>query len=641
MRLLLVVMMALAAAVTVPQARAAPAIAAYGKLAALDLVRLSPSGDRIAFVAVDGETRRLFVRKVGGGAIWAEGIGVAKVRDLQWAGEDLLLLTVGSTLKFGNGQIDKWSYSTRLEVSVVLTVNLKTNKIAMIFKDNPNIALGVVDGSYGVRQIDGRWRGVFSALTLGVGDDLYDVDLETGKTRKITDPTRRDDDYLIGPDGRIAARAHYEQHTGEWRLLAGDTGKRAVTVTSSPFEQTAIAGVGRTVGTVLVSNQTADRDTTQEFPIVPQATPTTLFQNLEIVGYLRDPQTDLLIGARVRGDPSAVFLDERLQRRFNAARKAFGGLRVTLASYSSGLGRMVLFTDGGEDSGTYWLVDMATGKADELTGAYPAILAADVAPTRLFAYHATDGLALEGVLTLPPGKPTPPLALVVMPHGGPIGVNDDIGFDWWAQAFASKGYAVFQPNYRGSSGYGVALRSAGYGQWGGKMLTDISDGVAALVRAGEVDAKRVCIVGGSYGGYAALAGVTLQHGVYRCAVSVSGVSDVGALMASFGDSDSDAGGRYSRALFGVTSAIDPALAGISPLRRAAEADAPILLIHGKDDTVVPFVHSESMARALEAAGKSVEFLATDGEDHWLSREKTRVQTLQASLAFVEAHNPVK
>ena len=254
------------------------------------------------------------------------------------------------------------------------------------------------------------------------------------------------------------------------------------------------------------------------------------------------------------------------------------------------------------------------------------------------AYPA-DGLPIEGVLTLPPGSTGKGLPVVVMPHGGPIGFHDQIGFDWWAQAFASRGYAVLQPNYRGSSGYGLPFQNKGMGEWGGKMLTDMSDGLAALTQAGIAAPGRACIVGASYGGYAALAGVTVQQGLYRCAVSVSGPSDIGADMASRGDSDYSPGGRYSQKLFGVRSAGAAALGPISPLRQARRADAPILLIHGKDDTVVPFVHSLSMNTALKDAGKTVRFVATEGEDHWLSKEATRVQTLEESVGWVEQYNP--
>jgi dipeptidyl aminopeptidase/acylaminoacyl peptidase len=169
------------------------------------------------------------------------------------------------------------------------------------------------------------------------------------------------------------------------------------------------------------------------------------------------------------------------------------------------------------------------------------------------------------------------------------------------------------------------------------MQTDVSDGLAELAREGIVDPKRACIVGGSYGGYAALAGVTVQHGIYRCAVSVAGVADLGAFM----DYERDRSGtvssttRYWDAFMGPGSGF----AQISPLKLAAGADAPILLVHGKDDTVVPFDQSTAMQRALAAAHKPVEFVVLPGEDHWLSREATRSLMLKSAVAFVEKYNP--
>jgi dipeptidyl aminopeptidase/acylaminoacyl peptidase len=196
---------------------------------------------------------------------------------------------------------------------------------------------------------------------------------------------------------------------------------------------------------------------------------------------------------------------------------------------------------------------------------------------------------------------------------------------------------VLQPNFRGSTGYGPAFRRAGYGQWGRKMQSDVSDGLTALAAQGIVDPKRACIMGASYGGYAALAGVTLQKGLYRCAVAVAGVSDV-AKMASTDIQESGYDDTLKRALkeeLGERKDLRP----ISPVNFAAQADAPILLIHGKDDTVVPYGQSTAMAGALREAGKPVEMVTLPGEDHWLSRSETRLAMLEAAVRFITANNP--
>jgi dipeptidyl aminopeptidase/acylaminoacyl peptidase len=174
------------------------------------------------------------------------------------------------------------------------------------------------------------------------------------------------------------------------------------------------------------------------------------------------------------------------------------------------------------------------------------------------------------------------------------------------------------------------------------MQTDLSDGVRWLAKEGMIDPKRVCITGGSYGGYAAMAGPTIDPGVYRCAVAVAGVSDLREMLEwskdKTGARDSSTV-RYWKRFMGANAINDVSLDAVSPARQAAKADAPILLIHGKDDTVVPYRQSVLFADALKKAGRPYEFVTLDGEDHWLSRSQTRLEMLKASIAFIEKHNP--
>jgi dipeptidyl aminopeptidase/acylaminoacyl peptidase len=195
---------------------------------------------------------------------------------------------------------------------------------------------------------------------------------------------------------------------------------------------------------------------------------------------------------------------------------------------------------------------------------------------------------------------------------------------------------VLQPNYRGSN-IDASFLAKGYGQWGRKMQSDLSDGVRYLAREGIVDPARVCIVGSSYGGYAALAGVSLESGVYRCAVSVAGISDLRRMLQ--GVQGAALAQRDWNRFIGVSGPSDPALDAISPIRHVGAVDVPVLLIHGRDDTVVPFEQSERMYDALRKAHKEVALVQLKHEDHWLSRSETRLQMLQASVAFLRAHNP--
>jgi dipeptidyl aminopeptidase/acylaminoacyl peptidase len=189
----------------------------------------------------------------------------------------------------------------------------------------------------------------------------------------------------------------------------------------------------------------------------------------------------------------------------------------------------------------------------------------------------------------------------------------------------------------GSTNRDDAFRRSGYGQWGRKMQTDISDGLAELVKQGIADPRRACIMGASYGGYAALAGVTLQQGLYRCSVAVAPVSDLKDMYSSEYRESGD-NKMLRRSLdesLGDKSKFDE----VSPRKRAAQASAPILLIHGKDDTVVPFNQSTRMADALKDADKRHELVVLRDEDHWLSTAGTRKQMLEEAMRFVQKHNP--
>jgi dipeptidyl aminopeptidase/acylaminoacyl peptidase len=463
--------------------------------------------------------------------------------------------------------------------------------------------------------------------------ELYRVDLDTGACERIARGLEFMAGWALDAAGAVVAHSEYMESSGKWTLRTGDEGGSLLATFREPLQDISLAGLGRTSGTVLI-----EKSKPEEWSLTDGSHSPIETDGL-VDGFIHDPTTRLLVGALISGDkPHQQFFAPAFKARQAALRKALGA-EPFITSWTADFKRLVVYTEGDGDAGTYWLVDGPSAKPRAYS--YPDIPDADVGSTRVVVYKASDGLEIHGILTLPPGRIAKNLPLVVMPHGGPQ-YHDRLGFDWLAQAFAGHGYAVFQPNFRGSDGYGLTFRDAGFGQWGRKMQTDISDGMAELVREGVADPKRACVVGASYGGYAALAGVTIQHGLYRCAVSYAGVSNLHRMFSGDYPAWADqwtAGSRYVLKFMGVQSVDDSLLFSLSPAHLAEHADAPILLIHGEDDSVVPIEQSREMEQRLRQFGKPVELLTIKSEDHWLSRDATRKQMLAAAMAFVEKNNP--
>jgi dipeptidyl aminopeptidase/acylaminoacyl peptidase len=270
-------------------------------------------------------------------------------------------------------------------------------------------------------------------------------------------------------------------------------------------------------------------------------------------------------------------------------------------------------------------------------------------------YRTADGLEITALLTLPPAGALKALPLVVLPHDG-LQAHDRLGFDWMAQALASRGYLVLQPNARGSDGYGEAFISAGYGELGRKIETDLADGVASLVAQGLADPKRVCIAGVGWGGYAALVAAETKAAPYRCAIAINGVTDLGAYTASrklhtaLADQDEITplipdpqtprafmANPQSLSILSRYEGTDGAAP--SPVAHADAAWIPILLLHEDHDPQSPFHQSQSLDDALSAQHKSVEFVGLQGDDHELMSDTTRLTALRTMLDFLAKSIP--
>jgi dipeptidyl aminopeptidase/acylaminoacyl peptidase len=633
-----------AAAATAPATTPTPPrdpIALLGRLPSGEDVALSPDGTRLAFVRTDGDERLLAVWSLTDGrALTVIRLGDVKLRAVRWADGDRLLLTTSVTyapIELQGGRRE-W---------FMLQVCAVNGRCTPYDFGVPNTTtLNVVAGPPEVRQVDGRTVVHVTGFVLSSPrflPALFAMDLGTGRSRIVHRGVRGTDDFVIDAQGRVVAELRYSEEDRRYSLavrIAPDAPWVAARADAAPtwLETPSLLGLGPDGASVVVR---AVEDGVERTRVVSLADgawsepfPADAARGHAIVHRL----SGRVLGFGSVRKAQYWFADPDLQRRMDSIARAFRDGHARLAGASDDFSRIAVLADQPDVAYAYHVVDWSTKRADLLGEVYEGL--GTYAARRAVVYRAADGLEIPAYLTLPRGREPKNLPLVVLPHGGPATV-DTADFDWWSQAFAARGYAVLQPNFRGST-VSVAHLAAGFGEWGRKMQTDVSDGVRWLAEQGTVDARRVCVVGASYGGYVALAGVTLEQGVYRCAASVAGVSDLNAMLrwVDFERSRGDRRTmRWWQRFMGATGPDDPTLATISPARFAARADAPVLLVHGRDDTVVPFAQSERMADALRDAGRPVEFVALKREDHWLSRSETRLQMLQTVVAFVERHNP--
>lgn len=628
-----------AALLALPTIGHSTSLEVYGRLPGLEDVSLSPDGSKIAFVTTTQNSRAIQVvsladRKPLGGL----RVGEQKLRAVWWADDNHILImtsTTGMPIEL-SGQDHEWYMLQVYDVlrhRAVATPRLDDDKLR---------TMNVTWGRVMVRRLEGHT--VLFVPGLYVADRtlpmLVRFDLDTGRQSVCRQGSESTDRWLVDANGEIVAEQDYGNQNQKWAIkIRRGSYLEVIASGKEPIDYPQLLGFGPTDDTLLVDAVEAGEPVWRLMSTKDGTLGPPMAERLALDEPIEDQITYRMIGGvHVEDDAQYVFFDPSLQRRWDATVKAFEGEHVQFVSASAGFRSMVVRVDGKHFGYQYQLVNFDTGKAEPVGDIYAGLT--EPLEVRRITYAAADGLQIPAYLTLPPGREPKNLPLIVMPHGGPA-ARDTAEFHWWAQAVADQGYAVLQPNYRGSD---VTQRflAAGFGEWGRKMQTDLSDGVRFLAKEGVADPGRVCIVGASYGGYAALAGVTLDPGVYRCAISVAGLADLKRMLQWVNLknwSSKSYEQRYWDRYMGVSGPSDPVLSQISPIDHIDAVNVPVLLIHGRDDTVVPFVQSEVMYKALRRSQKPVELVVLDHEDHWLSRGETRLQMLKSTVTFLRAHNP--
>jgi dipeptidyl aminopeptidase/acylaminoacyl peptidase len=347
-----------------------------------------------------------------------------------------------------------------------------------------------------------------------------------------------------------------------------------------------------------------------------------------------------VVGARyVTDGAGTVWFDDamaQMQRKIDALLPQTVNLLSVPVRPETGTVLVRSFSD--VDPGRFLLYESETGRLIELGAVMPGVRPEQMAPVDMVRYPARDGLSIPAYVTLPRGSSGRKLPLVVLVHGGPNVRGMAWGWHPEAQFLASRGYAVLQPEYRGSLGFGWRHFRAGWKQWGKAMQDDLADAARWALAQGIADPDRICIAGGSYGGYAAMMGLANDGNLYRCGVSWAGVSDIELLYDGIWSDITEAGRLYSLPLLiGDPKQDAEQLRATSPVHLAARIKAPLLLAYGGADRRVPLVHGTRMRDALEQQKREVEWIVYTEEGHGWSLVSNRVDFWSRVEKFLDRH----
>jgi dipeptidyl aminopeptidase/acylaminoacyl peptidase len=606
-------------------------LADFSALPTLTKPLLSPDGRRIAARSVANGKTTLVILDADHPESVQRVIDLrdADVASLTWAGNQRMLLTVES---FG------------------LVAGLPLPFLRLIAIDVDSGVSRIVDqssrGFYAgdVLYTDptGSWALVASQ------DDPYSfpsvkrVDLTTGRGTLVEKP--RDGVWDWYADDRGIVRAGVAYNDRRWAVWYRNAPDQKLTKLKGKFDRDDQGAVDKFIfrgeKSWILTNQRTGRFSLYNYDVGSGTIGAPIFENsdVDVDDVLYNAATGEIDGVKYEDDRYHIhWMDPDFSSLQTKLDRALPDHDNVAMAWSDDKKRVLVWSQSGSDPGRYFLLDRTTSKMHPVVDPYPRIDPALMSPMTSVRFPARDGLPLRGYLTLPRGREAKKLPLVLMPHGGPF-ERDHWEYDPIVQFLANRGYAVLQPEFRGSTGFGKDFVEKGYGQWGRKMQDDLDDSVDWLARTGQIDPKRVCIVGGSYGGYAALWGAIRNPERYRCAASMAGVSDVPALLKSHRKLFSAT--RYYREWrTHVGGDTDADLRSVSPLTYASNVKVPLLIGHGEKDERVPPEQSHDLVNALTQAHANVTSVFYEKDGHGFDNSADLEDWLRRLEAFLAKYNP--
>ena len=644
---------------------------------------ISPNGQFLAYVKREGDEQYVVTIDLdaAGGDVKSVPVGKVQVNSLDWLTDERLLVRfVGFYGRRSNKPIAWSEIRDRAEAGEILWRSVKSQAHAAVMDRDGDDTVTLFGDSHLRSQRRFNANLVYDLpsdskhIIMRAPDEgkehLYKVNISNGKVKRIARGSDDTGAWFVDRDGNAVLRwdikfngriiHSYAKRTDEdgdekWvRVKIGPTdtivnnGGEAFTPRAPSDQPNKYYVTARPEGTKTVSLYLYDytNDTYGE--------PVRSDPNIDIATVNFNRATTALKSITYSGArPMTEYLDENTQAHMDGLQQYFGSQAVINAYQSDVSGRkwlldVVIPTEGR----TYYLYDKETQSPIGLGNPNGALKGKVLADMEIISYTGRDGMELVGYLSRPASaKPGDKPPLIVMPHGGPE-ARDEYGYDIITQSLTTAGYQVFQPQFRGSSGFGLDFADAGRRQWGRAMQYDVDDGFDHLVAEGYADANRACLMGFSYGGYAAFAGATLTPTKYQCYLAGAGVSDLPKMLRWVRDdlgvidlgqpkpgSDSYAF-RYWTKHIGDLNEDGDEMAAYSPARLADRIVRPMFIFHGESDRIVPIEQSRIMMTAMDRAGKPYEWHKMIQTGHSYGNNVTRsVETLEKVIDFQDRHLP--
>ena len=634
---------------------AAPAMAQqipvtdFAKHAELDEVSLSPTGEYLAMSvpnALDNETSLQIIRLADGSTVKTLRFGQeSHVTNLIWTDDDQLVMErakrfPGEEFKRSMGQV----------MGTNITGDKQRTLFAYVQDDGTKRGRNKDTGwAFLEHQLDdepGKALVRFYCWPSYCGEDadtvVFKVDTRTGVRQEVERIKDGDvDSYLVYDHAGVARVAYSENNDGSPKMSYRPTATAAWT----PLPK-AIAGHELNGGYFAADNNTM-------YARISDKGEASQLYKFDLAAGTREKLASrdgvdvgtIMVGGRkgipfgvtyTSPGPAVQYFDNNSEwaKLHAALLQRFKGSMVYFLEFTRDDQKVLFWTQADRNPGNYYLLDRANGNKIVQVGArMPWFEGKQLAAVKPIEFKTRDGASLYGYYTAPVGGGAGPAPMVVLPHGGPFGVADNWSFDRDVQFLASRGYGVLQVNYRGSGGRGDTFRDQAFKQWGGMIQDDITDGVKYAIEQKFADPDRICIYGGSFGGYSALIQPVLNPGMYKCAIGYVGVYDLQMELNNEERSSENVERWYARSL-----GTDPALlAKQSPARRAKEVKVPVFLAHGKADGNVRMNQFRAMEGALKDVGNAPEVMLGAGEGHGFVNPENVAELYRRMEAFLDKH----